>query len=440
MGGTQLSRLYIWVDNEEIATLSHDEGNFELIYDANWFASGGYPISPHLPAGEISRGAKVTNFFSNLLPEGALLEGLSKKHQVSQFDVFGLLKKVGRDCAGALAIADTEHSTEDEPQGYEFISDAELNQQIIDSRHANVPLTFWGRKPRMSLAGVQNKLGVYVDSSERLMLPLQSQPTSHILKIGNPRFASMEANEYFCMQLAQEIGLPVPDTRFRKLPEPVLLVQRYDREWMQGQPGVIKRRHQIDACQALDLPPNLKYQEPDYEYATAGATLADIVGLAKLCDTPAGAQTTILNWILFNYLIGNTDAHAKNLSFLINRASNEARMLGRDTSINVAPFYDLVSGSVYGLNDFAQRIGNEDNLQLVSTTDWNAFAEQVGVTPKLVKLLGEILIKKIAGKLGRVTSRVLAETAAETSDEIVSKIATHIRSQSALLQDALAAL
>ncbi len=435
MGGTRLNRLFIWVDNEEIATLSHDEGRFELIYKADWIASGGYPISPHLPLGEISYDATVKNFFSNLLPEGELLEGLSQTHQVNKFDVFGLLKKVGRDCAGALVIADSAQVADDNPQDYEFISDDELHQQIIDSRHANVALTFWKQKPRMSLAGVQNKLGVYVDNNERFMLPRQSQPTSHILKIGNPRYPSMEANEYFCMQLAQEIGLNVPDTRFRKLPEPVLLVHRYDREWTQDS-GIIKRRHQIDACQALNLPPNLKYQEPDYEYAQSGATLADIVGLAKLCDTPSAAQITILNWILFNYLIGNTDAHAKNLSFLINRASNPARMLGRRASITVAPFYDLVSGSVYGLNDFAQRIGNEDNLSLVSEKDWREFAKQVDVAPGLVKKLGEMLIKKMAGKLNKVIDRVTAET----QDEIVCNIGERIRAQSNLLEDALSAL
>jgi serine/threonine-protein kinase HipA len=245
----------------------------------------------------------------------------------------------------------------------------------------------------------------------------------------------MEANEYFCMQLAQEIGFTVPDTRFRKLPEPVLLVHRYDREWTQ-EPGIIKRRHQIDACQALNLPPNLKYQEPDYEYAPAGATLADIVGLAKLCDTPSAAQITIINWVLFNYLIGNTDAHAKNLSFLVDRASSAARMLGRNASFTVAPFYDLVSGSVYALNDFAQRIGNEDNLAFISARDWREFAKQTSVAPKLVKKLSEMLIKKMTNKLDQIVGRVLAET----SDEIVSKIGGHIRAQTNLLRDSLAGL
>jgi serine/threonine-protein kinase HipA len=431
-----VSSLYIWIDGEMAATLSHDNGSFELCYSADWFASGGYAISPHLPAGQISRDAAVKNFFSNLLPEGELLEGLSLKHQVSKFDVFGLLKKVGRDCAGALVIAESAPLDSNDSLQYTSISDAELNQQIIDSRNAQVPLMFWAGKPRMSLAGVQNKIGVFMDCNEQLLLPTQGEPTSHILKIGDPRYSGMAANEYFCMQLAQAMGLPVPDTKFRKLPEPVLLVHRYDRLWQGGGAARIKRQHQIDACQALNLPPNLKYEAPAYEHATAGATLADIVGLAKLCDTPSVAQITILNWILFNYLIGNTDAHAKNISFLVGRSSNNARMLGRTASIIVAPFYDLVCGSVYGLNDFAQCVGGEDNLMLISAKHWRAFANEAGVASKLVKRLGEMLIKKLSKKLNNIVEVV----ALETSDDIVVKVAAQIQMQTASLTQSLADL
>jgi serine/threonine-protein kinase HipA len=431
-----VNSLSIWIEGEKAATLLHDEGRFEFAYLADWITSGGYAISPHLPMGDTSHSTNVTHFFSNLLPEGELLEGLSQKHQVSKFDVFGLLKKVGRDCAGALVIAESAPLVADEEPQYTHISDAELNQQIIDSRNAQVPLMFWAGKPRMSLAGVQNKLGVFVRSDEQLMLPTQGQPTSHILKIGTARYPGMAANEYFCMQLAQAIGLPAADTKFRKLPEPVLLVHRYDRLW-QGDGGArIKRQHQIDACQALNLPPNHKYEEPAYEYAAAGATLADIVGLAKLCDTASAAQITILNWILFNYLIGNTDAHAKNISFLVNRSSSNARMLGRTASIAVAPFYDLVCGSVYGLNDFAQRVGGEDNLVLIGAKNWDAFAKEVGVAPKLVKRLGEMLLKQLSKKIDGIVEAV----AVETSEEIVRKIDAQIRGQAKALTESLANL
>jgi serine/threonine-protein kinase HipA len=435
-----LNHLFIWIDGHRAATLSHREGNFELAYEASWVTSRGYPISPHLPLLEVSRDAAVKNFFSNLLPEGELLEGLSQTHQISKFDIFGLLKKVGRDCAGAMIIADSDQPVIDDSvhfdiDGYQQIRNEDLNQQIIDSRHAKVPLMFLDRKPRMSLAGVQNKIGVYIDANENLMLPHQSQPTSHILKIGDPRYPGMAANEYFCMQLARAAGLTVPDTHFRRLPEPVLLVHRYDRDWTQVA-GTIKRRHQIDACQALNLPPNQKYEQPAYEYAPTGATLPNIISLAKLCDIPSAALTTMLNWVLFNYLIGNTDAHAKNLSFLIDRASDPARSIGRHASIVIAPLYDLVCGSVYGLNDFAQNIGKEDELALISTNDWREFAKLTGTSPKLVKRLGEVLVKQISQKLDGVADTVSIETSAE----VVSKVSAHIRAQTIKLQESLSEL
>jgi serine/threonine-protein kinase HipA len=423
-----------------VATLSHDAGNVELSYEASWRASGGYPISPHLPLEETSRNATVKNFFSNLLPEGQLLDGLSQAHQINKYDIFGVLRRVGRDCAGAMIITDSNErpAVESNPYSqidYEHISNEQLNQKIIDSRHANVSLMFWDHKPRMSLAGVQNKIGVYVDADGNLLLPRQSQPTSHILKIGDPRHPEMAANEYFCMQLAQAAGLPVPDTQFRQLPEPILLVHRYDREWT-SEAGTIKRRHQIDTCQALNLPPNLKYEQPDYEYAPTGATLVDIFGLAKLCDTPSAAQTTILNWILYNYLIGNTDAHAKNLSLLINRASNATHLMGRHASITIAPMYDLVCGTVYGFNNFAQRIGNDDDLSLVNTNDWREFAMQAVIAPKLVRHLGKILIKKISIKLDGVVDAVSTETSAGK----ITEVADYIRNQSMRLEESLASL
>ena len=430
-----MNTLSIRIDNEDVATLSHYEGEFALTYNSAWSAAGGYPISPHLPFAEISRGAAVNNFFSNLLPEGEMLSGLSLQHQVSKFDVFGLLKKVGRDCAGAMVIAESEQTEEQDPDGYTLTSDEELNQQIIDSRRANVSLMYWGRKPRMSLAGVQNKLGVYLDTDESVYLPLQSQPTSHILKIGDPRYPGQAANEYFCMQLAEAVGLSVPATLFRKLPEPVLLVHRYDREWT-SDAHTIRRRHQIDACQALNLPPNLKYEMPDYEYAPTGATLADIVGLARLCDTPSSAQFAILNWILFNYLIGNTDGHAKNISFLVSRASNAARSMGRNASIAVAPVYDLVCGTVYGLNDFAQCIGNETDPYLISSGDWRDFAKQTGIAPQFLKRVGEMLLKNISAKLDGVVDT----TTAITSTESVRAIGACVHAQGERLTDSLATL
>lgn len=124
-------RLHIWVGQQHAATLSVADQTFTLDYTANWQQSTqAYAFSPHLPLGQGAQGASVKNFFSNLLPEGKPLEALSHAHHVSQYDVFGILGKVGRDCAGALVITeeDTPPTTANmfNEEDYESVTHDEL--------------------------------------------------------------------------------------------------------------------------------------------------------------------------------------------------------------------------------------------------------------------------------------------------------------------------
>ncbi len=378
-------RLNIWVGQQHAATLGLVDQTFTLDYTADWQQSTqAYAFSPHLPLGQSAQGASVKNFFSNLLPEGKPLEALSYAHQVSQYDVFGILRKVGRDCAGALVITE-----EDAPpplanvfneDDYESVTHEDLQLRITESRAQDVPLMFWRGKRRVSLPGVQKKLGVYIDASGGLWLPRDGAPTSHILKVGDDRRPNMVANEYFCMQLAKAIGLTVPNVQYLELPEPVLLVQRYDRQWTAD--GGLLRTHQIDGCQALNLPPEQKYEEPHYATAPPGATFAQLFKLSSLCSVPASAQVQTLQWLLFNTLIGNSDAHAKNLSFLV------------DTNgMRVAPLYDLVCGSVYGYNDMAQSVGGETNFAVIGKDEWAQLAKDCGVQSSLTKRISDQISK-----------------------------------------------
>ena len=246
-----MSKLNIWVGGTRAATLASQQSDFSLSYTEDWVQSReAYAFSPHLPFKQTTQGAAVKHFFSNLLPEGRPLEALSSAHQVSQYDVFGILRKVGRDCAGALVITDEDTPPPEEKifaeQDYEAVSRAQLHERIVDSRAQDVPLMFWRGKRRISLPGVQNKLGVYMSQDGSLWLPRDGAPTSHILKVGNARFPDIAANEYACMKLAKSIGLPVPYVQYMELPEPILLVQRYDRTWTPD--GGLLRAHQIDAC------------------------------------------------------------------------------------------------------------------------------------------------------------------------------------------------
>ena len=388
------NRLYIWVGQQHAATLGLADQSFTLDYTPDWQQSPqAYAFSPHLPLGQSAQGASVKNFFSNLLPEGRPLEALSYAHQVSQYDVFGILRKVGRDCAGALVITeeDTPPPTANvfNEDDYESVSHADLQQRITESRAQDVPLMFWRGKRRMSLPGVQNKLGVYMDASGGLWLPKDCAPASHILKVGDDRHPNMVANEYFCMRLAKAIGLTVPDVQYLELPEPILLVQRYDRQWTAD--GGLLRIHQIDGCQALNLPPEQKYEEPHYAAAPPGATFSQLFQLSSLCSVPASAQVQMLQWLLFNTLIGNSDAHAKNLSFLVDA-----------NGMRVAPLYDLACGSVYGYNDMAQTVGRETNFAVIGRDEWAQLAKDCSVSFNLIQRLAKQLIKQVKDRLDAI--------------------------------------
>ncbi len=423
-----MNSLNIWVGDTLAAILSEEENSFSLAYTEVW-NSQGYAFSPHLPLHVLSSGAAVRNFFSNLLPEGQLLEGLSQAYQVSQFDVFGILRKVGQDCAGALVLSDLEEWLGDShaitKDDYQAISEQELNARIEESSAHNTPVMMWNMIPRMSLAGVQNKLGVYIDDVDRLYLPNGSAPTSHILKPDNlnGKHHNIAANEYFCMQLAHKIGLNVPDTSYRKLPTPVFLIKRYDRIWTND--SKLIRSHQIDGCQALNLPPNLKYEQ-EYRDDPQGATIASLLSLAKLCKVPAIAQQQLLSWLLFNYLIGNSDAHAKNISFLVNHhLFDETNRIVIDVGIKVAPFYDLVCGTVYGYQELAQSIGGENEIALITRLEWKRFADECGISFIIVQKIAQQLVKKITKCLPSLVELTKNDTNQPIIDEIASAINLH---------------
>ncbi len=396
-----MSKLNIWVSGAHAAMLESQQGDFSLSYTEDWAQSPqAYAFSPHLPLEQSSQGAAVKHFFSNLLPEGRPLEALSSAHQVSQYDVFGILRKVGRDCAGALVITDEDAPPPEAKifteQDYEAVSHAELNERIVDSRAQDVPLMFWRGKRRMSLPGVQNKLGVYMAQDGALWLPKDGAPTSHILKVGNERFPDIAANEYACMKLAQSIGLPVPHVQYMQLPEPILLVQRYDRTWTPD--GGLLRTHQIDACQALNLPPEQKYEEPAYETAPPGPSFTQLLALHQLCRVPASAQVLMLQWILFNYIIGNSDAHAKNFSFLVS-----------DKGMQAAPLYDLVSGMRYALTDMAQTIGGETHVGVIGAAEWRQLAKDCGIAGTLLQRIGKQMSQRIQSQTIKLKSQLLLE-------------------------------
>lgn len=178
---------------------------------------------------------------------------------------------------------------------------------------------------RVSLAGAQHKLAVVLQDNA-LFEPAGATPSTHILKPDHPDedYPHSVVNEWFVMRLAKRLGLDVPVVHRRYVPSPVFLIDRFDR--VLGNEGW-QRRHVIDACQLLGLDRNFKYSQGSME---------SLAALANACRSPAVARARLFGWLVFNVLIGNSDAHLKNLSFLV---SHEG--------VQLAPFYDLLSVATY---------------------------------------------------------------------------------------------
>ncbi len=204
-----------------------------------------------------------------------------------------------------------------------------------------------------------------------MALPLNSAaPTTHIVKPEPERFPGLVDNEAFSMSLARAVGLPAAavSKRFSIGGSPYLLVQRFDRD-LTAEP--IRRLHQEDFCQALGRPSSEKYQ------AEGGPGVAEAVELLRSASSvPARDLPTFWRALVFNWLIGNCDAHAKNFSLLYDSHSP-----------TLAPLYDLVSTDVYPelTTRLAMSIDGAAGLRDVDPRAWDVLAEQTGYSLRFTR-------------------------------------------------------
>ncbi len=383
-----MTALEVHLGKQSIGQVAIDgkEENYRFEYIDEWKKEG-YAISPHLPLEENIPSGAIKRFLENLLPEGKGLDDLSAFTHISKSNIFGLIQAMGFETSGALRF--TRENEEAAPL-FRPISDEELAQRIdeIESRS----IIIWDKKQRLSLAGVQEKLPVLLKDGE-IGLADGSLSSTHILKFQSKRNEHIVVNEYFCMLLAKESGLTVADVILRRYGDhPVLVVERFDRTVNDSD---IERLHIIDGCQMLDLPSSYKYERNfgsgrDVREIREGASFAKLFKAANSCEVPAIAKLRILDWSLFNLIIGNADAHGKNLSFFINKEG-----------INVAPYYDLLSILIHeGVDhELAMAYGDEFDADKVLGYPLRLFSEETGLNPKLVSQRLKVLCTKVQDAL-----------------------------------------
>ena len=388
-----------------------DTSRFSFQYDPGYIENpDAIPLSLSLPLREepyINDTARP--FFSNLLPEGEVRSLIAKIKQISEHNDYKLLEAIGGECAGAVSIV-PEHTALSTESDYIALSEQEV-EDIIEE-NAIRPILILKDELRLSLAGAQNKIPVYIDNG-RFYLTFGIAPSSHILKPQSRYFGDVVQNEHFCMRLADVVQLTVPKSSIWKGKNHIAyIVERYDR--IKAQDGIIERLHQEDLCQVLGCMPDQKYENE------GGPSLAECCQiLDKYSSQPILDKQALVKWVIFNYFIGNADAHGKNLSLI----------RGIDGSIRLAPFYDLISTRVYPeiSKKMAMKIGKETRFDWIMERHWQQMADQLDLKFTYLKKL----LRNTAEALERVMiemadSIILEYNGEKTIQKICKIINTHI--------------
>ena len=370
-------QLAVYMDQNRLGSITLDGHNdkYDLVYDPEWEEKSGFAISPHLKPG-VCKSESVKRFLANLLPEGKWLEELSVDRQISKNNIFGLIAAIGVETTGALAFRQNGGKDGANPTAFRSVSNEELQDRL--ARRQQLSIATWDGTPRLSVAGVQDKLPILIRPDGEMGFGEGDLASTHILKFGTKPDMHLVVNEFICMELARMAKLPVASVSLVRYGEPVLIVDRFDRRWSAER---VERRHLIDGCQILDLPPTYKYERPfgksgEGAKIRTGANLPALFAACKLCRIPALAIRDLLNWGLFQLLIGNSDAHGKNISFYVGR-----------NGIDVAPAYDLVNVEIYGDQydrDLAMAVGDTFEFNAIHAYQLADMCDECGLQQRQV--------------------------------------------------------
>ncbi|HEX6152252.1 MAG TPA: type II toxin-antitoxin system HipA family toxin [Solirubrobacterales bacterium] len=361
------------------------QARLRFAYAPEYVEAGGAPVSLSLPLREEPfEDDECGPFFQGLLPEGDFLRAVARVFHVSAENPFAVLAAIGGECAGAIslgAVGGPAPGAASPPP--RWLDDAELRQLLTDLPERPLALLDDAEEDegiRISLAGAHDKIGV-LREGDRIGLTRGAPPSTHILKMPIARVTEPVVDEAFCMALAAAVGLDAAAAEpWAVGPHEFLLARRYDRD-PEALPDT--RLHQEDFCQALGIAPAEKYE------GEGGPGVADCARLLwKASSAPARDVTAFADGLLFNFLIANHDAHAKNYSLLLD---------GPD-AVRLAPLYDLLCTAVFAgtRKKLAMKYGGENRPEYLRRRHLDRLAEALNVKGALVRRRAERMIEMVS--------------------------------------------
>lgn len=396
MSQSTTKELSVYLHDSSVGHLAQDKhGRISFSYSPAWLEqSHCMPLSQSLPLREEPfEGKECQGFFAGVLPEEENRRIIAAILGISSHNDFALLEQIGGECAGAVTFLPAGQPLPPQAPAYQALSNSDLAEILREL--PTRPLMAGHKDVRLSLAGAQNKLAIHIDDHGNISLPLQNAPSTHILKPTIPGFEGIVENEAFCMNLARKAGLPTARVSTASTEGTAyLLTERYDRHLTTD--GKLRRLHQEDFCQALGLPPQLKYQNE------GGPTLKQCFSLIRdVSNTPAPDLLTLLDATTFNFLIGNNDAHGKNFSFLYETPGASGT---RQVRARLAPLYDLLSTTIYPKLSpkMAMKIGSKYLPGQVRIRHWQTLWHDAGFS--------ENAARKRTIQFARKVTRILSDS------------------------------
>ena len=369
--------LRVLIDDSEIGTITQTRtGKLQFAYDDAWRNSpNAIPLSLSMPMTVAEHNdSAISPFLWGLLPDSEpTLERIGKQFNVSPRSPFALLANIGEDLQGAIQIVPADKVAELKlRKGVTLLTRDALARRFIELMRDPAATHFTEDGGKFSLAGAQRKIALYL-VNHRWGEPRGRTPSTHILKPSIEGFAGQAQNEMFCIRLAPKLNLPAPPCWVEIFGEiPVVIIQRFDRQRYKGKKllkltesgGAVRRAHQEDMCQALKVHPANKYQRD------GGPGIQKIMNLLSASSEPSMDRDRFMRACAYNYVIGATDAHAKNYSILLTTG-------GR---YRLAPLYDIASWLPYskGQKDtkLAMSVDGYNEYNSLQPRHWEATAKK----------------------------------------------------------------
>jgi serine/threonine-protein kinase HipA len=402
-------------------------------YDRSWLEwQPVLPVSLSLPLREQPYvGAPVLAVFENLLPDNdKLRRQIAARAHAEGTDAYSLLGAIGHDCVGALQFLPPD--VQPTPAGaIDAVPVSGREIGVILDNLATAPLGITEDESfRISIAGAQEKTAL-LRWKGRWCKPRGTTATTHIFKpsIGKlPNgvdLTSSVENEYLCLKILNALGLPATKAEIETFGDRrVLIVERFDRLWTEDQR--LLRLPQEDSCQALSVPPNLKYQ------SDGGPGIADILKLLRGSDEPTSDQRSFLKANIVFWLMGATDGHAKNFSIFLSPG-------GR---FHMTPLYDVISAQpsvdskqiLWRQFRLAMAFGTKPHYQIRQIAPRHFFetADQAGVGREAVESVVHELLEGVTAAVDSAVSKLPRNF----PDQIASSIEAGIKGRLRLLAKA----